>query len=1719
MVKLLIGVLLASHCYAQTITGRFAVSGGITVGVPSGIPGPSGPVTLSGLRTGSVLDYYTAHPILAGDTNYPIQTAVTYANGASAGTSTLNLNDGSGNRSISGTILSTFNDGRLSGSPSSIGIYRIPVLDMSSAANTTTVAVNSMTSYGSSGNEPVGWNGQCTGTGPARVCDWKTGKPISVGGWTVLPLQRQETNPYYATGDSTLIATPDGGAHWCNVRTFLLRSGGVGCDATAGWKTDGDAPLPPSDASYTGSPSTFMWKEPSPYDGTSNSMGRLSFFDYCQANACSGSPHGADTYLYGWGSNGRATKYILFRVPKNINSIMDVTAYQYYVCANYSPTNVCDGAGSTWTSTLASATMIFTGVGAALNGGGQSTNPVPNGYTNQYGIVYGNPIYYCANSGCAYIAMTAQVHLANGNVRNNMMAFTAPWGPFTPPDREFSNPIFGYFNFLRYTIVTPDSTPYHARFIMAGGNTSVQTSEGSVFFQAYDVTVSPAQYSTSLTGCTPFRFDPGPVTGAIVSAGLWGFFDFFSHGCENNTTGNIYYEGLYANDLATYPTSKQLVGCFTDAGDKCGNPNTGDKGLFYTPDGIYIANSGYSTRFEIRDQVPGVYNTVTSSPLTTSTDPAWTASFAVKPNGIATLYQGMLQVGPANHQLYIFNSYLNPGVIGVSWLYPSGATNTTVRTSAAQLVDGTWSYMTVTRTAGPITVCTAVPCTATVHFYRNGIEVAAQGVSGGGADLPSMATGTHIVGTSLGNNSFVGTWGGLEIYGRALSESEIRGNYTVQQTGLALRGIALPTEPWQTASITPTISVTNTQAVLAYNAPPASPACTVDISESASYSPKVHDVDIALFGATANQDDRASGLTSGVSRIFVAGKRSVESGTGGYYSRALQANTLHYWRVTCGAAVGTGSFITANIPIGNTANEMPQIDVATGLAVNPTFPQDRTTTVIDPFTGIQAKRATLTGDTSDNGASYLYSGGRRTMCGHQLTGPSSAGYLCKFPTITGGPSAVYYYLPATGEMRFLGQILIYSGFIDPSDPLSIIDGVSGPDNGTAYTQIRKHTYTGDFTEQAPDTVLPVTTTNLTPGNSWAAMITAYDATLTAIGSNCSYVVIGGTYAVANCRRGIQDSYGFMLALNMGNKLPLGSGGTMSIVGAIKIWEHPETRWCGTHSVDIVPTTGLVTMLTHGMNSGVASPGANVGLGPYETTLTTGVNSSITTFQVAGEPLSKYDLTVENYLMDAAVGDQFRIGGPNGTERVLLTGKAGTTWTVTRGYGGTTAASASAGAIIFAECGNATGAQWYDHWWDFVADPTGSTAAGYLRETYLWGGHEDSMAGGRVAERSGTIGSLMAARNSGGVALTFEMSTNPTFAGVVGYANGNTYSDYPSYHQVNAPAADQNWYVDEPEFFGALQLGPGATLVSDQLYKYVYGVDWTTELHRKQLTTIAASGKRMATDISSPATGNVIGTGIPDNFKYCVANAINECRTGSAIGDAYINMPGVVFTSCTGAEGPNVNELCVTDLALGQGAYQFGTTANTVARPPGFTGVGAGFTRKLSYGFGGVKLLNRLIKTTPDGKWAFLSTQNPTTGAIENTYMVKMPPMPTTIDPINRSTFVRVPVSIATPVGLGITTATVEFGYAEFGTPDQYYCTSRRETCLVVASTVTDATPFSFKATDVYTKAPCVASCTIAIPLMPMHVGFFRVSYYNAGGAFVQYGISGVAREGGVSTLQ
>ena len=153
------------------------------------------------------------------------------------------------------------------------------------------------------------------------------------------------------------------------------------------------------------------------------------------------------------------------------------------------------------------------------------------------------------------------------------------------------------------------------------------------------------------------------------------------------------------------------------------------------------------------------------------------------------------------------------------------------------------------------------------------------------------------------------------------------------------------------------MGVTHAQAMLGYTAP-SEAACTVEISKQPSFTPLAHDVDPALFAGAGNDGG------GGRARLFNIGKMTVGTGLDSKnYSRALQTATVHYYRITCGTDVLTGTFETRNLPLGMTYVPNQPVDGTSGLWLQPTISYtDRTQEIVDPITGVLLKRLILPRD-------------------------------------------------------------------------------------------------------------------------------------------------------------------------------------------------------------------------------------------------------------------------------------------------------------------------------------------------------------------------------------------------------------------------------------------------------------------------------------------------------------------------------------------------------------------------------------------------------------------------------------------------------------------------------------------------------------------------------------------------------------------------------------
>jgi hypothetical protein len=349
---------------------------------------------------------------------------------------------------------------------------------------------------------------------------------------------------------------------------------------------------------------------------------------------------------------------------------------------------------------------------------------------------------------------------------------------------------------------------------------------------------------------------------------------------------------------------------------------------------------------------------------------------------------------------------------------------------------------------------------------------------------------------------------------------------------------------------------------------------------------------------------------------------------------------------------------------------------------------------------------------------------------------------------------------------------------------------------------------------------------------------------------------------------------------------------------------------------------------------------------------------------------------------------------------------------------------------------------------------------------------------------------------------------PLFAGKYAPHTGNLYEGHPSLNPVTSRS--RPLLLDVHPFIGAGFMSAGGTSVahvSGTLYRidnYSEGGNFPDGLSRKHFPTLASCGLNPLQDISSAATGNVLSDTSADSYKYCVANAAGECRTGSTAGQIFFNCPYVApdKRTCTQAS-QDATDVCIGDFSARGGhhmIYELPGTAST-------TTDAARLLNRSSF-----VLLTGLVtkgaantsndKMLPFNNWALSGAGGPIFNQPIENVLIKVPRL-AGYDSVNRASFVPVDVSLGS-VPDGTNNVIVEFGYGEHGAPTNFYCATRRETCIAVGATINEATPFYF-ASETFSGATCSSSCTVAIPAVSGRLVFYRIKYRDAGNVVLATG--------------
>lgn len=634
---------------------------------------------------------------------------------------------------------------------------------------------------------------------------------------------------------------------------------------------------------------------------------------------------------------------------------------------------------------------------------------------------------------------------------------------------------------------------------------------------------------------------------------------------------------------------------------------------------------------------------------------------------------------------------------------------------------------------------------------------------------------------------------------------------------------------------------------------------------------------------------------------------------------------------------------------------------------------------------------------------------------------SNGGYHCSYPGPGHKPNNIFWIQPDTGEVRFLGSVvaggwggataLCFSNeaLWDPTDP-NIYYCVGTTADGKQA--LLKGTYSGNDNAPAPGSAVNMSWVNLTPAPyTLETLLKNFSPEFDPTKFGCNIIQLTTHHAVLKCLLAGQDSAGLIAAFDLGNRQPLGSGGTGSIVAAQKTYASPQSRWCGLHSLE--PITGIDWI---GWNAQFLRD-SNGNL-MYNTTLASSIPAANGryTIQVSGEPAP--------VLTDALAGDVFSIpGAPSNDTLRIVQKNSSTEWvvdrTATRGQPVALEPGAKLAAFCVAYVGVNAAPTLY---WDFVHDPNGVDATGKLiaRETILAGSHIVQRGDYRLQEwwQDGFQIVTPGAPKSWNSPITYTIESNPKYDGKrvwLGlsepYVGMEGYQTHPSYENYLAQSPGRgNWFTDIFPFIGSAKIHAGVLAVAGA--SQVYKVPNKT-LHPGTFPPFARCGGRQLKNISPGPIAD------RDVYSFCTGAG---CSTGATDTDVFVNCPAPVTAKsiCTDNYFGDESSVCVSEMtAYGQAVSQFYFDPSG-KRSRVLTNAMMPWHAPRTF---------MLLDTTsplPDGSWiVFPSFGN---NARRDLYMVKVPAQPAfDSNAAAGSSPVTVTVAVAPPADARFVNASLQFG--------------------------------------------------------------------------------------------
>ncbi len=226
------------------------------------------------------------------------------------------------------------------------------------------------------------------------------------------------------------------------------------------------------------------------------------------------------------------------------------------------------------------------------------------------------------------------------------------------------------------------------------------------------------------------------------------------------------------------------------------------------------------------------------------------------------------------------------------------------------------------------------------------------------------------------------------------------------------------------------------------------------------------------------------------------------------------------------------------------------------------------------------------------------------------------------------------------------------------------------------------------------------------------------------------------------------------------------------------------------------------------------------------------------------------------------------------------------------------------------------------------------------------------------------------------------------------------------------------------------------------------------------------GRYIFRDASTSTTGNIITDATP--WTFCYAVRVNECRTGSTIGQLYVAAPGLQtgLTQCHASQ-ISYRSLCVFPATASFGRLMDVRIDRDDRQGLNQRAIGMALTRP------GSQYVYSKAKPFSNGRAIIATSWN-----VQGVYSlpVIIPIGTRSETSANRTTYQ--PFLVGAP-----TNSIVEFGYNS-----SFHCMTRSEVCKVAASSITEATPFTWSGDSLTASS----GSAIAVPAIAGRVLYYRV---------------------------